>query len=474
MKTIVWGIGKYYLNRKNELNADPRVRIIAFCDNNAASWGEMIDGIQVIPPKLIENLKYDVILIMSRYVREIQEQLIGLGVDSSKIIFWELFHAELLQGKREIIQGNYKEIKECRKILIISTHLDYNGGSIAAVYAATVLRNRKYNVVLAAPGGNKKFIEEIANNGIAVAIWQALPYIYDQEKEWIKEFDIVVVNVLQMLQSAYISSEIKPTLWWIHESSWMYNEIMSMPWNSIEENKLNDINICAVSSLAQINFNKHFSNRIKEILAYGIPDMVSGKKHIQDRQFKTVFAIIGGICEGKAQDIFAEAARMISHKEQAEFWIIGQSFENPFNEKLKEIISGIPSIKLIGVLSREEIYNIFPRIDVVVCASREDSLPIVMTEGMMFGKVCITTDKAGTADYIKDGMNGFIIPAGNVDALKMKMEWIIDNVEKLEPLRIAARKTYEEYFSMDAFGERLEKALMETEEKWQAEHSTKL
>ena len=121
---------------------------------------------------------------------------------------------------------------------------------------------------------------------------------------------------------------------------------------------------------------------------------------------------------------------------------------------------------MLGLLTREEIYGIFPHIDVVVCASREDSLPIVMTEGMMFGKVCITTDATGTADFIRDGENGFVVPAGDDQALKEKMEWILYHRDRLADIGRNARKTYEQYFSMDVFGANLEKALLETKSKW--------
>ena len=123
---------------------------------------------------------------------------------------------------------------------------------------------------------------------------------------------------------------------------------------------------------------------------------------------------------------------------------------------------------MLGVLTREKIYKAFSQIDVVVCTSFEDPLPIVMTEGMMFGKTCIATDNTGTADYIRDGENGFVVPAGNCKALKEKMEWVIQNQDKLEGIGRKARETYKKYFTMDVFAENLEKAITETIERWES------
>lgn len=104
-------------------------------------------------------------------------------------------------------------------------------------------------------------------------------------------------------------------------------------------------------------------------------------------------------------------------------------------------------------------------IDVIVSASRMDSLPIVMTEGMMYEKVCIASDMTGTSDYIENGKNGFIVPCENIDALCERMEWIIDNQDRLSDIRKKARKTYEDYFTMEQFEMRLEKMFEEAKRK---------
>lgn len=46
------------------------------------------------------------------------------------------------------------------------------------------------------------------------------------------------------------------------------------------------------------------------------------------------------------------------------------------------------------------------------------------------------------------------------------MQWIVDNRAQMNRIGRKARETYEKYFSMEIFGERLEKAVNETIEKW--------
>ncbi len=470
MKIIIFGVGNYYQKRKKELATFKQMEVIAFSDNNETLWGKEVDGFQVISPDQIKNFSYDMILIMSTYRDEIFSQLILLGIERLKISFWELFRSEYLQGKREVFIGRDTKKTSDNKVLIISNYLDYHGGAMVSVYAAIVMQDRGYNVVLSASMGNKEFIEETVNKGITVVICPSLPYIYEKEKELINQFDLIIVNTLPMLQSAYVCGELKPTIWWIHESKDIYGAVLSKPWNCVEESKLDNLNIYAVSNLAKNNFNKLFNNRINKTLCYGIPDVTLDESLTKRKQDKVIFAIIGNICENKAHDIFVEAASSLKYKESAEFWIIGNCPDNAFGKEIYAKVHNIDSMKLLGVLTRKEMQNTLRQIDVVVCASREETMSIVVNEGMMMGKICITTENTGVADYIQDGKNGFVVPPGNAPALRNRMEWIIIHKDDITKIGKEARKTYEQYFTMEAFGKNLEKVLTETEIQWKDRH----
>lgn len=467
MKIIVFGVGKFYLNRREVLKQYQTVEVAAFSDNNKTLWNKTFEGVRLISPESIKITDCDGVLIMSTYAKEIWEQLIAEGVDEKKIFFWEPFYAKLRSGEMKVL-GKAKDASlESRSILIISTTLGYNGGSIAAVYAAQAIQSRGDVVVLSAPEGEEAFIEEIVEKGITVVIRPSLPYIFDREREWIREFDVVLVNVFQMLQSACGASQVRPVLWWIHEAASFMEDVMDKPWNQMEEAQLKHIMIHAVAKIPQDNFNSIFRERIRKITPYGIPDMCSTYLKKKDADQKLVFAVIGFVCERKAQKTFCQAVKELNRNEQAEFWIIGKCGSDSYGQKIMEMSKQIEGIKILGLLTREEIYQIFPEIDVVVCTSVEDPLPIVMTEGMMFGKTCITTDRTGTADYICDGENGFVVPTGDCMALKEKMEWAIHNRDKLESIGKKARETYEKYFTMEVFGENLERAIEETIEHWE-------
>ena len=106
-------------------------------------------------------------------------------------------------------------------------------------------------------------------------------------------------------------------------------------------------------------------------------------------------------------------------------------------------------VKIKGLLTREEMYNIYSQIDVVVCTSKEETMSNAIVEGMMMKKVCITTENTGVASYIENGKSGFIVPVGDEKVLRNTIKWIIDNKDQIHKIGEKARIVYKKYFSMD-------------------------
>ena len=459
MKTIVFGVGNYYQEQKGNLNSFGEIEVIAFSDNNEAVWNQKMDGIIVIPPDSIVNFEYDRILVMSIYVCEIYDQLLLLGVTEEKIIIWDCFYKKMLHRNLKMPE-TIKEGGRNRKVLIISQALGYDGGAFAAIYAASALRGSGAAVTLMVPGADKRLIEETAKKDLAIVIQPSLPYILEVDREWICRFDDVVVNLLTMVESACEISKICPVHWWIHEASVCYKTIMAQYPSCKHINDALADHIYAVSSIAMRNFNHFFgAGRCKRILSIGIPDMAGTEEKERTCRSSKIVAVIGSVNHLKAQDIFLEAVSLLDYIDETEFWVIGKGHDQYYSEKIEKMAADIKSVKMLGELTREGIHEAFQEIDVLVCASREETLSLTVIEAMMYGKVCITTDTTGIAEYIENGLNGFVIPSNDVAALKEKLEWVLKNIGSLGNVKMNARKTYEKYFSMHIFGRNLESVL---------------
>ncbi len=461
---VIFGVGNYYRERKEKLHILAGVKILAFTDNNSSLWHQKIDGVTVIPPDAIKTIACEKIVIMSLYGREIYEQLIGLGIARDRIVLWERFWAEQCRENGMLPEPDLGQDSAGGDVLILSTSLNYNGGSLAAVYAACALKQRGIHTVLAAPEGNEQFVREVISQGVTVVLEPVLPYLCEAERNWIRQFRVVMVNTLQMMECACEISRIRPVLWWIHEAPLLYQKITQRYPDSLDGNRFADIRICTVSKNAQKYFNQVYPDRRSEILPFGIPDM--GNTCGETKNKNVTFALIGAIYPLKGQEIFLKAADLIRRGSQAQFWVIGKTDDKAYFERIESMAVENDAVTIWGERTRKEIHQMFSEIDVIVCASYEETVSITVTEAMMYGKLCITTDRTGIASYIQNGVNGFVVPADDAEALAERIQWITAHCDGLQDMRAAARKTYEQFFTMELFGKNLEKALCETEQHW--------
>ncbi len=466
-KIVFFGTGgKLKYEKEKHPEIFDHLNIVAYLDNNSALHKKVLGGIPILPPEEICRLEYDKIILMADYVKEMWQQLMVLGVPSDKIFLWNEF---LCAGRHGTFMeyGNQRSFHDDRKkVLMISTDLNYNGGTIAVLYAAIALMQQRYSVTVSAPGAEPKLIKEMGRQKICLVIAPAIHFPQTEEIEWISQFDIVIVNVFQMLRCACIVSRVRPVLWWLHESSSSYTRAYPLTrdnhWEYDNVDAMKYLHIMAVSVKAKENFNHYYKSRIREILPYGIPDTyMPGKKK---EHKKHVFAVIGEVYQLKAQKIFLEAISMLTEKERnnVEFWLIGKCGNDPYASEVKRKARKISEIKMLGELTRDQMRAAYENIDIVVCPSLEETMSLTITEGMMLGKICITTDATGISDYMEDKVNGLICKAGSTDGLYLKMKWVLENTDMWEQIRKQARKTYENHFTMEKFGIRLQKAIEDT------------
>lgn len=457
-RIIVFGTGKDWKKNKCCLGNDDV--IVVFLDNNSKL--ESMNGIRVVAPTYVHEYQYDYIVIMSsKYEHEMKQQLHNLKVDMKCVYSWSEYVRDILKDTC-VYYGTKRNEKT--EVMIFSSRLDYTGAPMTTLYMARILTLHGHSVKICANGCDDRLLRELQKNNTELMITPAFPsYICSQLREMIGQAKIVIANTILMMPAVRSIQREKPILWWIHEAMDAY-ALLEDKEKSIDISQYLT-NVKAVSEIALNNFNAVFHMEITDIMSYGIQDeTVEKKKHL-----KLIFAIIGTVSARKAQDIFVEAVRLLTdqEREECEFWIIGQEGTNLFTRNLHARARGIQQIRFMGTLTREEIKEKYAMIDVVVCPSREDPLPIVMTEAMMLEKVCIASDMTGTAEYIMDGENGFVCRTEDALDLCDKMRCLIENRDKLDGIGAKGRKLYEDNWTLERFGERLENTLEETMENYQ-------
>ena len=145
--------------------------------------------------------------------------------------------------------------------------------------------------------------------------------------------------------------------------------------------------------------------------------------------------------------------------EKSFFLLIGKKDMNDFSEKIVRRASMINNCILLGERTQQEIQNLYERLDIVVVASREETVSMVAIEAMMMGKVCIVSNETGIAEYIVHEKNGFVFQNENENELASIMRWCYQNQQQLKIIGTNARKTYEENFSMHRFSMNIQNML---------------
>ena len=181
MKIIVFGIGEIYGKVKHYFYKE-KDKIVALVDNNPGLLGRLVDGYALENPSNIQHYQYDYVVITSNYAIEMRQQLIGLGVQTSKII-----HYRDYIGNLPVEIPGSKTDMSVPSVLILSNGWGYHGGPITSMNLARILSQRGYKITIAVPEAEQKFLEEISSEeNIKVIIVENLGFLSKENLEWTK------------------------------------------------------------------------------------------------------------------------------------------------------------------------------------------------------------------------------------------------------------------------------------------------
>ena len=85
---------------------------------------------------------------------------------------------------------------------------------------------------------------------------------------------------------------------------------------------------------------------------------------------------------------------------------------------------------------------------VYVLPSYREGLPRSTQEAMAMGRAVITTDAPGCRETVDDGVNGFLVPVRDVNALVAAMLRFIEKPDLIESMGQQSRRLAEERFDV--------------------------
>ncbi len=168
----------------------------------------------------------------------------------------------------------------------------------------------------------------------------------------------------------------------------------------------------------------------------------------------TVVGHVGRLAPEKNLPFLAQAvAVVLQRRPDARFLVVGSG---PSEQAIEETVAeagAADRLHLAGVRSGQALVDAFHAMDVFAFASHSETQGMVLTEAMAAGLPTVALDAPGAREVVRDGRNGRLLPREDSDEFAASLEWVLENPERREMLRQAARETAEE-FSMPRCAER--------------------
>jgi len=360
--------------------------------------------------------------------------------------------------KQQYLRGVPKEFRIYKKkidfekknsILMVSHDALLGGATIVLQSAAKILKNNGYFVTFLVPEEGR-ILEELEAEGIDYIVDNSL---YGND-EWIKyacNYDIIFLSTLIMGQKIQkLNACEKKIIWWIHEAPEFYRNMR----DKIVLDNCENLSVFCGGGYAQRVFEKNFPGVLSRVLLYGVPDNRADNITLTAKGNKLVFISVGTIEKRKGQDILCEAIRKLSkeEREKCSFIFIGGCIHQDIYMCVEQLVQEYPEqVSWIPPVKREKLMQLYRECTCVICSSREDPMPVFMTECMMQSRIPICSENTGTASVLQDGYDGFLYHNDSADELADKIRYVIEHRDELDSIGNNARKTYEEVFSMEQF-----------------------
>lgn len=170
-----------------------------------------------------------------------------------------------------------------------------------------------------------------------------------------------------------------------------------------------------------------------------------------------VVASIGRLHVQKRLDLFLRACRLISaERPGTRFLVVGGGPERRRLEQLAGELEIEPYVRFAGFI--DDVPEICRGLTLLMHSADNEGTPRAVLHAMAAGCPVVATASGGVGDLVGDGVEGLIVPKGDVDNLARCSLWMLANpAERLEMGGRAAKRVASE-FSIDAMRQQVEGA----------------
>jgi glycosyltransferase involved in cell wall biosynthesis len=169
----------------------------------------------------------------------------------------------------------------------------------------------------------------------------------------------------------------------------------------------------------------------------------------QDKIFRIIHC--GGLNIRKGIPYLLQAFSELRLKD-AELWLIG-SITDEIKPFLRQFAS--PAIVHKGPFPEQDLSKYYSQGSVFCLASIEEGLAMVQAQAMACGLPVICTTNTGGAELVREGLDGFILPIRDVDAIKEKILYFYENPDAGHIMGESALRRVQTGFSWSDYGHKM-------------------
>lgn len=111
--------------------------------------------------------------------------------------------------------------------------------------------------------------------------------------------------------------------------------------------------------------------------------------------------------------------------------------------------------ELVGVVKGQQKMDLLHRMDLFLLPSHNEGLPMAILEAMAAGKPVISCPVGGISEIVLDGINGFLVPPGDTQALAEKIKLLAREKELRRQMGEKSLQIVEQELTVDAYVRRL-------------------
>ena len=387
--------------------------------------------------------------------------------------FCKLFQYRKFGGEQRVfLQEQLCEFEKNgkRSILLFSHELSLTGAPAVLRDMAHVLRSQGNNVAFISPFDGP-MRETLVSDGFPVILFENV-YVSDNQREFLqfaKCFQLIVCNTVVTFRAIpYLGTINVPVVWWIHDSQESYNE--GGFGNIMPKEIPANVRILCGGEYARRQLLTYYPQYSAEVFLYGTtdnailrveePNGISVKK---DGKF--LFICVGTIENRKGQDVLVQAIRWLPEqvREKCKFLFIGKVLQENIWKDVESLLEEYPeTVSYIPQVSPDALQWIYRYADSLICSSRDDPMPVVVTQMQALSKVVICSENTGSAALIKELGGGVVYGNDSPEELAEKICYVF-SLKRKQRMEICtnARRIYDHCFSMEVYEENVAKLVDE-------------